>query len=179
MPYEEIICAGFGGQGVTLMGTLLVYAGMREGKNVVGIPSYGAEMRGGTANYSVILSDDEITSPLIFNPTTCIVMNQPSLCKFEKRLQSGGTLVVNSSMAKRDGGRVDISVFEVPASRLADELGNIRCANMVILGSYVRRNGIVDIHSLIASLRDVLPRRHHNLLKMNEKALRVGYEFRC
>jgi 2-oxoglutarate ferredoxin oxidoreductase subunit gamma len=176
MAYEEVIFAGFGGQGVTLIGTLLVHAGVKEGKNVVGMPSYGAEMRGGTANYSVIISDEEIISPLIINPTACIVMNQPSLHKFEKRLRRGGILVVNSSMAKRDGGRRDIDVFEIPATRLAHELGDTRCANMVMLGFYASKTKIVGFSSLIKSLRGVVPKRHHHLLRMNEKALRLGYE---
>lgn len=177
MFYEEVICAGSGGQGVVFMGTLLAYAGMQEGRNVVGIPSYGAEMRGGTVNYTIIISDEEIASPLVFNPTGCVVMNQHSLYKFENRLRKGGILVVNSSMVTRKNTRNDIHIFEIHASQLADELGNIRCANMVILGLYAKRSGVVSLESLIQGLRYVLPSHLHHLLQINETALRIGYDF--
>lgn len=176
MAYEEIVCAGFGGQGVVFMGRLLVHGGMKDGRNVVGIPSYGAEMRGGVAYYNVIISDQGIDSPIVFKPTVCLVMNQPSLDKFETRMREGGILILNSSLAKRVGGRSDIRAFQIPATQLADGLGDMRCANMVMLGLYARKGGIVGIHSLISSLCELLP-KDHPLLRLNERALMVGYEF--
>ena len=174
--FEEIICAGFGGQGIVLMGTLLVYAGMREGKQVSGIPSYGAEMRGGTANYGVVISDEEIACPIVFNPTSCIVMNSPSLAKFLPKVKPGGFLVVNTSLAKDKIDRSDIETIHVPATEMADELGNVKCANMVAVGAYAGKRKIPSLEFLLNSLADVLPKHRHHLLAINQEALKHGYD---
>jgi 2-oxoglutarate ferredoxin oxidoreductase subunit gamma len=140
---EQVIMAGFGGQGVMSMGQLLAYSGMLEGKNVSWLPSYGPEMRGGTANCNVIVSDDEIGSPIVTEATAVIAMNLPSLDKFEHSVMPGGTLIINSSLIERKCSRTDIDVFYIPANEIADELGNNRVANMVMLGAYLKKTGIV------------------------------------
>lgn len=138
---EQVIMAGFGGQGVMSMGQLLAYSGMLEGKNVSWLPSYGPEMRGGTANCNVIVSDDEIGSPIVTEATAVIAMNLPSLDKFEHSVMPGGTLIINSSLIERKCSRTDIDVFYIPANEIADELGNNRVANMVMLGAYLKKLG--------------------------------------
>lgn len=174
---EEIICAGFGGQGILLMGTLLAHAGMKEGKHVLGIPSYGAEMRGGTANYGLIISDEEIRCPIVFCPTTCIIMNSPSLEKFLPRIKKGGLLLLNSSLVKEGVNRSDIEIIRIPATEIAESLGNIKSANVVILGSYAVKKGVLSLESLLNALKDVLPKHRHHLLETNQEALRKGYSF--
>lgn len=176
--FEEIICAGSGGQGIVLMGTLLVYAGMQEGREVSGIPSYGAEMRGGTANYGIVISDEEIACPIVFDPTSCLIMNPPSLEKFLPKIRPGGFFIINSSLIKDKIRRSDIEIIEIPATEMADKLGNIRCANMIVLGAYAEKKGIVSLRSLQDSLMDVLPKRHHHLLKINQDALEYGHNFK-
>ncbi len=135
---ERIIIAGFGGQGVMAMGQLLTYAGMIEGKHVSWLPSYGPEMRGGTANCSVIVSSEPVGSPVVVNSTTAIVMNKPSLDKFEPSVNKGGRLFINSSLIEQKSKRDDIEVYYISANEIADELGNMRVANMVMLGAYFR-----------------------------------------
>ncbi|HHV62172.1 MAG TPA: 2-oxoacid:ferredoxin oxidoreductase subunit gamma [Firmicutes bacterium] len=172
---EEVIIAGFGGQGVMVMGYLLAYAAMREGKNVSWIPSYGPEMRGGTANCSVVISrDSEVASPIVSEPTTLIAMNRPSLDKFERMLVPGGLLVVNASLVDREPERRDIDILKVPANDIANELGNMRVANMVVLGAFVARRGCVEPASVIGSLEKVLPPHHHDLIPLNEEAFARG-----
>ncbi len=172
---EELIIAGFGGQGVMSMGQLLTYAGMIENKQVAWIPSYGPEMRGGTANCAVTISDTEISSPIVTEPTSVIIMNQPSLKKFEPALKPGGFLLVNSSLVAGKASRKDIRVIEIPANELANErLGNTKVANIIILGAYIELTKVVTIDSIIESLKKVLPARRHNLIPLNRKALEVG-----
>jgi len=166
--------AGFGGQGVMSMGQLLAYSGMLEGKNVSWLPSYGPEMRGGTANCNVIVSDDEIGSPIVTEATAVIAMNLPSLDKFEHSVMPGGTLIINSSLIERKCSRTDIDVFYIPANEIADELGNNRVANMVMLGAYLKKTGIVKPESVIESLRKVLGPSKEHLIPVNEEALKRG-----
>ncbi len=177
MSKHDIIMAGFGGQGVMSMGTLLTYAGMIEGKNVSWIPSYGPEMRGGTANCSVVISDSPIASPLVTKPTAVIAMNLPSLDKFESWLEPGGVLIINSSMVNRKAQRDDIIVVEVPANEVAQELGSSRIANMVALGAYVTATGAVKAESVLDSLKEALPAHRHNLIPLNKEALERGGAF--
>ncbi len=174
---EELIIAGFGGQGVMSMGQLLTYAGMIENKHVAWIPSYGPEMRGGTANCAVTVSDREISSPVVTEPTSVIIMNQPSLDKFEPALKPGGLLIINSSLVSKKASRKDLRVVEVACNEIANEkLGNTRVANIIILGAYIELTKVVTIDSIIESLKKVLPERRHNLIPLNRQALELGAE---
>lgn len=174
---QEIILAGFGGQGVMSMGQLLAYAGLMEEKNVSWIPSYGPEMRGGTANCSVTISDEPVSSPIVAEPDTLIVLNRPSLEKFEKEIKSGGVLLINSSLIDIESNRKDIRVLKIPANDLANEkLGNSRVANMIILGAFVELTGAVSIESVVSALKKVLPEYRHKLIPLNRQALEMGVE---
>jgi 2-oxoglutarate ferredoxin oxidoreductase subunit gamma len=173
---EELIISGFGGQGVMVMGQLLSYAGLFEGKNVSWIPSYGPEMRGGTANCSVVISTDPIGSPIVSEPLSVIVMNKPSLDRFEPALRAGGVLVYNSSLIDRMPTRSDVRVIAVPANDMAAELGSGRVANMCALGAYLAATRVVSMDSIAESLKEVLPARRHNLIPLNIKALEAGAE---
>ena len=144
----EIIVAGFGGQGVLFAGQLLAYAGMDEGKNVTWIPSYGPEMRGGTANCTVVVSDEEIGAALVLNPTGAIAMNRPSLDKYEELVKPGGVLVVNTSMVDRKTTRTDIKVIEVDANTIAENLGDKRMTNMVLLGALLGSLPVLPLASI-------------------------------
>ncbi len=174
---QEVIIAGFGGQGVLSMGQLLTYAGMLEGNQVAWYPSYGPEMRGGTANCGVTVSDKEISCPLVSEPTTAIVMNRPSLDKFEPIVKPGGLLLVNSSLVDKKASRKDIRVIEILANDLAAEkLGNTRVANIIMLGAFLELTKTVSIDAIIESLKMVLPERRHNLIPLNRQALELGAE---
>ncbi|HHW17947.1 MAG TPA: 2-oxoacid:ferredoxin oxidoreductase subunit gamma [Firmicutes bacterium] len=173
---HEIIMAGFGGQGIMLIGTLLTYAGMREGKAVSWLPSYGPEMRGGTANCAVCISDEEIASPIVVEPTSAIIMNLPSFEKFHRSIVPGGCLILNSSLVNVENIRGDISVYRVPANDAARELGSERVANMVCLGALLGARDIVNIDTVVRVLPEVIHERHHHLLPINEKALYRGFE---
>ena len=172
--HEEVIFAGFGGQGVMLMGQILAYAGMREGRNVVWFPSYGPEMRGGTANCTVIVSSEDIGSPISSEPNAIVVLNQPSLEKFEPITRKGGIIVINSSMIPIESTRADCRIFKVPGNDLAMELGNLRCMNMIMLGAYVESTGCVTMDAAKECLTEVLPARHHKLIPINSQALDIG-----
>ncbi|MEH7107674.1 2-oxoacid:acceptor oxidoreductase family protein [Bacillus sp. JJ1764] len=174
---EEIIIAGFGGQGVMSMGQLIAYAGMLEGKGVSWLPSYGPEQRGGTANCAVVVSDEPVSSPLVTNPTTAIVLNNPSFDKFEPRVHAGGLLIINSSLVMRVTERTDINVIEIPATDLANDLGNSRVANMILLGAFIEQTKIVTTHSIIESLKKVLSEDKHHLIEVNKQALHKGSSF--
>lgn len=170
--------AGFGGQGVIFMGKLLAYLGMLEGNQVTYIPSYGAEVRGGTANCTVIISSEEIASPLSPHPSTVIVMNKPSLDKFEPRIKREGLLIFNSSLISREPNRDDLEVMEVPATEIATKLGNSRVANMVALGAYMAKKKLIPLKTVLDHLKDVLPKRSHHLLEINKEALKEGARFK-
>jgi 2-oxoglutarate ferredoxin oxidoreductase subunit gamma len=173
--YMDAIIAGFGGQGVMLIGNLLAYAGMHHGLEVTYIPVYGPEMRGGTANCTVVLADEPIGSPIIHTPQSLIIMNQPSLAKFGPRLVDGGTLVLNSSLVTpnpSDASRV--RVVAVPANEIADNLGNSRMANMVALGAYVAATAIVPLPVVEESLSSVISSHYAHLIPKNAEALRAG-----
>ena len=172
--YEEIIISGFGGQGVLLMGKFIAYIAMREGYSVTYIPSYGAEIRGGTANCSVIISSEEIASPIISHPATAIVMNKPSLEKFAPRIKKGGLLLANSSLIDTRFDNSNIKTVEVPANQLAEDAGNVRSANMVMLGAYLGIKQLIPVERACELLQDVLPKRWHGLLEVNRKSLMSG-----
>lgn len=173
---EELVAAGFGGQGIMLLGKLVAAAGMYEGRHVTYIPSYGAEVRGGTAHCNVIVSEQEIASPVIGRPDTAVVMNHPSLAKFESRVKPGGLLVVNSTLMLAAPTRTDIEVVLVPATETADALGAIQVANMVMLGAYLARRPVVGTDTVLETLRRTLPKRRQHLIGLNEQALRAGAE---
>lgn len=172
--YQDVMIAGFGGQGVLLAGKLLAYAGMLEGKNVTWFPSYGAEMRGGTANCTVIISDREIGSPVVQSPSAMLIMNEASFRKFEQRLMPSGTLYVNASLVQDRPGRSDVECISVKANDLASELGDVRIANMVLLGTFLKKTGVVALDSVLKALKQILPPRRHALLPLNQQALTCG-----
>ena len=175
--YLDSIIAGFGGQGVMLIGNLLAYSGMNAGLNVTYIPVYGPEMRGGTANCTVVLSDDEIGSPIIRTPHSLIIMNRPSLDKFQPMLMDDGIQIVNSSLI--DAELVDnerIKSYMVPCNDIADKLGNARLANMVALGAFIKATGIMDMQAVIDSLENVISAHYHHLIPKNAEALKAGAE---
>lgn len=174
---EEIIISGFGGQGVMLIGKFIAYIAMKKDCRVTYMPSYGAEMRGGTANCAVIISSEEIASPLSSHPTTAIVMNKPSFEKFSPMIKKGGLLILNGSLIDKEPKRNDIKTVTVPANKLAEEAGSIRSANMVMLGAYLGVKELVPVEKACAQLKDVLPKRWHGLLEVNSKALTSGRDY--
>jgi 2-oxoglutarate ferredoxin oxidoreductase subunit gamma len=174
--YQDVMIAGFGGQGVLLAGKLLAYAGMLEGKHVTWFPSYGAEVRGGTANCTVIISSDEIGSPVVQSPSAMLIFNEASFKKFEKRIKRAGNLFLNTSLVQERPTRTDITRIEIKANQIAEDLGDIRIANMVMLGAYLEKTGVVALESVLTALKQVLPARRHALISLNERALRCGAE---
>ena len=173
---ERIIISGFGGQGVMLMGRLLAYAGMIEGKKVAWMPSYGPEMRGGTANCTVLISSNEIGSPIVSHPKVLIAMNQPSLDKFELNVNENGLIILNDSLIEREVKRNDVDVIRIPADDIAAKLGNPRAANMVALGAYVKKSGVVKSETIFKALEKALTGPKQKLLDINKKALKQGAE---
>ena len=171
---EHNIFAGFGGQGVLLMGKLLAEAGMFEGKEVTWLPSYGPEMRGGTANCSVVISDEPVASPIVTVATTVIAMNEPSLDKFESAVAPGGNLFINSSIISKKPSRTDINVYYVPVNDIANELGNPRVANMIMLGAYIEKTHAVDFEKVIEALKESLGEKKAHLIPMNREAITKG-----
>jgi len=171
----KTIFAGFGGQGVLSMGLNLAQAAMLEGKNVTYLPSYGAEVRGGTANCTVAVSDEEIASPVASSPDFIIAMNQPSLIRFQNQIQSGGVLFINSSLIEAEILRGDIDIVRVPANSIAEKLGSPRSANMVMMGAFTKKSNIVSVSSVIEGLKSALKDKQ-KLIAINEKALMAGYD---
>jgi 2-oxoglutarate ferredoxin oxidoreductase subunit gamma len=173
----EIIISGFGGQGVLFAGQLLAYTALDNGQHVTWYPSYGPEMRGGTAHCTVIISDDEIGSPVVKNPMAGIVMNIPSLERYEPLIKKGGTLVVNASLVDRVPTRADINVVMVSANEIAEELGDPRLANLVLTGAMLERVGTFTLAQVEASLDAHIPPHRRQLLEPNFQALRRGAEY--
>lgn len=174
---NQVLFAGFGGQGVLSMGKFLSYIAMSAGKEVCWVPSYGAEMRGGTANCLVTISDEDICSPLTENPMTAVIMNRPSLDKFEDKVKSNGTLVINSSMVDRIPERDDINVLQMPVNKIAEELGNARGANMIILGAYLQKTGIVEVEEALEHLDAVFQGKNEGVIKKNKEAFLAGVQY--
>lgn len=172
---NDVIMAGFGGQGILLIGKMLAYAGMHEGKEVSWLPSYGPEMRGGTCNCTVVISDRPVGSPVIQNPGAVLAMNLPSLEKFEQDVRPGGILLVNTSLIERKSARDDIKVIEVPANAIAQDLGNPRGANMVALGAYVGATGAVSMEQVEAVVRQTFAAKP-TVIDVNLEALHKGYD---
>ncbi len=173
----EIIIAGFGGQGVLFAGQVMAYAAMDAGREVTWIPSYGPEMRGGTANCTVIIADEEIGSPLVLNPRAAIALNLPSLEKYEPLVVPGGVLVANASLVNRPPLRTDIESVFIPANGIAEELGNRRLLNMVALGALLAKLPVLSLNEINKALEDHLPERHKKYLELNKQALQRGAEF--
>jgi len=171
----KTIFAGFGGQGVLSMGLNLAQAAMLEGKHVTYMPAYGAEVRGGTANCTIAISDEEIASPVASSPEFIVAMNQPSLLRFQNQIQSGGLFFINASLVEAEISRGDVDIVAVPANSIAEELGSPKSANMVMLGALIRKSNLVSISSLVEGLKDSFKNKQ-KLIAVNEKALMAGYE---
>lgn len=171
----KTVISGFGGQGVLSMGLILAEAAMQEGKYVTYLPSYGAEVRGGTANCTVAISDEEIASPIASAPEFVIAMNQPSLMRFQNQLQAGGVLFLNSSLIEAETSRGDIEVVRVPADSIAEKLDSPKSANIVMLGAFIKKSNLVSLASIIEGLKTTL-RDKPKLIAINEKALATGYD---
>ncbi|MFC1704216.1 2-oxoacid:acceptor oxidoreductase family protein [Candidatus Omnitrophota bacterium] len=172
---EDIIFAGFGGQGIMLMGKILARAALLENKAVTWLPSYGAEVRGGTAHCMIKISDKLIASPFIEYPDTFCAMNQPSLNKFTARIKNKGLLIINSSLAKKIPRRKNVRIFSVPLTDIAVGLGNIRVANTIALGVYVAKKKIVSLKSIVRAMKEIAPPDKRALLEINQQALEKGF----
>ncbi|HSV57076.1 MAG TPA: 2-oxoacid:acceptor oxidoreductase family protein [Magnetospirillaceae bacterium] len=173
----KTIFAGFGGQGVLMMGYTLAHGAMNAGFNVTYLPSYGAEVRGGTANCTVAVSDEEIASPIASEPHHAVIMNTPSLYTFQTRVASGGTLFLNASIINVEPSRHDVCVLKIPAADIASGLGNTRAANTVMLGAFLKKTGLFAPDIFLNSLQEVLGGKKKSVAELNEKAFRAGYEF--
>lgn len=171
---EEIIISGFGGQGALFAGQLLAYAALEKGCHVTWIPSYGPEMRGGKARCTTIISDGEIGSPVVREPSAAVVLNIPSMEAFEPAIKPNGVLVINSSLVPQKSTRTDIRVVRVPATKMATKMGNVRLANVICLGALVVATGVIELAAVEEALRLHLPRRHRGLLDINIEALKKG-----
>lgn len=173
---QEIIIAGFGGQGVLSMGKILAYAGLMEGKEVTWMPAYGPEQRGGTANVTVIVSDEPISSPILSSYDTAITLNLPSLEKFAPKVKPGGALIYDSFSIDTDAGRTDIRQYRTTAMETAAREKMMKCYNMFVLGGLLKVCPLVGLESVMKALAKTLPERHHHLLPMNEQALLKGMD---
>ena len=160
-----------------LAGKLAIQTGLARGKNVTYIPSYGAEVRGGTAHCHVIISEDEIASPIIARPDAVLVMNSPSLDKFVGRVRPGGLLVINSSLVRPKSVRKDLDLLKIPANEIAEGLGGLKAANLVLLGAYLRWSRLLSLKDVLQTLTAFLPARHRDLLEINRQALQAGYQY--
>jgi 2-oxoglutarate ferredoxin oxidoreductase subunit gamma len=173
---EEIIIAGFGGQGVLSMGKILAYSGVMQDKEVTWMPSYGPEMRGGTANVTVIISDGRISSPILHEFDTAIILNQQSLDKFEKTVKKGGVLLFDPNGITKPPTRKDISIYTIEAVEAAAKIGNSKTFNMIVLGAYLKIKPIIQTENVQKGLENSLPKRHHKLIPINLEAIKVGKE---
>ncbi len=171
---EEIIIAGFGGQGVLSMGKMLCYSGMMQNQEVSWMPSYGPEMRGGTANVIVIISDERISSPIVTKFDTAIILNQQSLDKFENSVKPEGILLYDGNGITRHPERKDINIHRIDAANIATEMDNSKISNMIVLGAYIKLRPIVEYENVIKGLKKSLPERYHNLIPLNKEAINKG-----
>ncbi|WP_432822057.1 2-oxoacid:acceptor oxidoreductase family protein [Trichloromonas sp.] len=174
----DVFMAGFGGQGILLIGNLLAYAGIIEGRNVSYFPAYGVEKRGGAATCTVVVADEEVGSPVIGNPGAALLLNPLSMEKYFSRVRPGGLCIINSSLVDDDGaGRDDIQVVRIPVNDMALELGDARLLNMITIGAYAELSGAVSLDSLKSALKEVLPERNHRFIPMNVEAIDRGAAF--
>ena len=172
----RIIIAGFGGQGIVLIGNVIARAAVIENKNVIGMVSYGAEMRGGTANASVVISDHEIFNPFVSSPDMAIILNQPSLDRFEPLVEKSGLVLINTSMIKRDPQRMDLNCIKVDATQIAHDVGNLRVANIVSVGAFVEHTNLLSMGSIEQAIKDLFSSKNPKLIEINLKALHTGAE---
>ena len=175
--YQDVIIAGFGGQGVMLIGNLLAQAGMEHGLEVSFIPVYGAEMRGGTANCTVVLDEHHIGSPLVREPMSTIILNEPSLSKFQPRLSADGVQIVNASLVAENLLDTAKRTVYIPVNDMAHELGNVKMANMVALGAWLKATGALPLNVVQEALNRVVSAHYAKLISANAKALEQGYNF--
>jgi 2-oxoglutarate ferredoxin oxidoreductase subunit gamma len=173
----KTIFSGFGGQGVIMMGYLLAIAGMYEEKNVTCLPSYGAEVRGGTANCTVVISTEEIASPVASEPEFAVLMNNPSLFRFQNQVQSGGTIFLNSSMIESRPIRGDLEIYEIPVNDLAKQFPGNRVSNMIMLGAFIKKAGLVSLETMVRALKDTFSNKNPSIFKSNKTALQLGYDY--
>jgi len=174
MREHAVVCAGSGGQGILLMGQTLAYAAMLENKGVTWFPAYGPEVRGGRTACTVVVADDQVGSPVVAHPHALIALDPVSITEFVESLQPGGLLALNSSLIEGRGPREDLEVIAIPAQTIAEQIGNVRAANMVMLGAYVKRTGVVRLEVLPEALKRSLPERHHQLIPINLAAIQAG-----
>lgn len=174
---KQILFAGFGGQGILAMGKFLTHAAMGLGKNVSWLPSYGAEMRGGTANCLVTIAENEISSPLTENPGMAIIMNGPSLDRFEEKIKTNGTLVINTSLVDRNPLRDDLKVLKMPVNELAEEMGNPRGGNMLLLGAYLEKTGVVKVNEVLELFDVIFHGKKEKVIDKNREAFLSGVQF--
>ena len=172
-----MIFSGFGGQGVIMMGYLFAMAGMYEEKNVTCLPSYGAEVRGGTANCTVVISSEEIASPVASEPDFAVFMNQPSLIRFQNQIQSGGTVFLNSSMIETKPIRGDIEIFEIPLNELAKQIKSDKVMNIIMLGALIKKTGLVSLGTMTHAFKEIFGHKNPSVFKLNESALMLGYHY--
>ncbi len=173
---EEIIIAGFGGQGVLSMGKILAYSGIMQDMEVSWMPSYGPEMRGGTANVTVILSEEKINSPVLQEFDSAIILNQQSMDKFEESVKPGGVLLYDPNGISKHPTRTDINIYKIEAVKEAYDIGNTKAFNMIVLGAFLKIKPLVKMENVLKGLKKSLPERHHHLIPMNESAIKVGLE---
>lgn len=172
---KEILIAGFGGQGILFSGKFLAYEGLIDGKEVSWLPSYGPEMRGGTANCSIILSDNAIGSPIVSNPDILIAMNLPSLDKYETETKKGGQIFVDSSLIDRKVERTDVETYYIPATKLASDEGLTGLANMIMIGHMIKKSGIIPEENIEKAMQKVVPAAKQNMFDLNMKAVKLGF----
>ena len=173
----KTIFSGFGGQGVLMMGFTLAQAAMNAGYQVTFLPAYGAEVRGGTANCTVAVSDDDIASPIASEPDYVVVLNTPSLYTFQNRVAAGGCLFLNSSIIAVEPTRHDIRVFKIPASEIAEHMGNLRTVNTVMMGAFLRTTGLIAPDVYLGSLAEVMGSKKKSIIDVNQKAFTAGFEY--
>ena len=173
---KKIIIAGFGGQGIVLAGNVLAQTALLENKNVAAMVSYGAEMRGGAAYCTIIIGDKEIASPVVDEPDIALILNQPSLDKFENQVVKNGLIVLNSSLIESEVKRNDLEVIKVPATDVANKLGNVKVANLVLLGAFIKKTNILDLNNILENLDKFFPKNKLDLIEINKRALKQGAE---
>lgn len=177
MRNAQILIAGFGGQGILFAGKFLAYQALSEGRQLSWLPSYGPEMRGGTANCSVIISDEPVGSPIVTDPDVLVCMNLPSLDKYEDAVKAGGIIISDSSLISRKVEREDVKAFYIPATQMANEAGMSSLANMIMMGKLIRETAIIDFEGVEQTMEGLVSARHKDMLALNIKALRMGYEY--
>ena len=175
---KEILIAGFGGQGILFSGKFLAYEGLIDGKEVSWLPSYGPEMRGGTANCSIIISDSAVGSPIVSNPDILIAMNLPSLDKYENETKAGGQIFVDSSLIDKKVERTDVETYYIPATKMASDEGLTGLANMIIIGHMIAKSGIVPEENIEKAMQKVVPATKQNMFDLNMKAVKLGFEYK-